>query len=692
MKQHAFRAATLAASIALAFAAAASLAAGPAAPATLASPTPGGAALASGLEKSGMDPSVRPQDDLFRSMNGQWLKTTAIPADKSDWGTFTQLEDRSNEQVKALVEGLAAQPQKAGTNGQKIADDYRAFVDVTAIDQAGLAPAAPALKEVDNVADAGALVALLGRWEGLLSLPLDVSTLPDFDKPEIYAAVMGQGGLGLPDRDYYLKNDPRFAKARAAYVAYLGKLFELAGDAQSHAHAAAVMALETRLAQAQWDQVRLRDPKKAYNPKTPAQLAALAPGVDWNAFAAAASLPAGGTVVVMQPSYVAALAGLVKSQPLATWKLYLKAHRLDADALVLPAGFRDASFAFHGQAIEGLEQQRPRWQLAMDDLDAALGEAVGELYVARHFPPAAKARAQELVGNLMKAYSASIDGLTWMSPQTRQAAHEKLSKYTTKIGFPDRWRDYSKLEIVAGDAFGNDERAGAFEYHRKIVRVGQRVDRTEWGMTPQTVNAYYEPTTNEIVFPAAILQPPFFDASADDAVNYGAIGAIIGHEISHGFDDEGSQFDGDGRLRNWWTPADRKAFDAITGRLVAQYAGYEPLPGKHLNGKLTLGENIADLSGLQIAFKAYKLSLGGKPSPVIDGLTGEQRFYLGWAQAWRSKIRDERLLESIVRNPHAPDGFRAIGAAVNADGFHEAFGTKPGDGMWKAPADRIRLW
>jgi len=687
-KRHPFHAAALAASIALAFASAPSFAEGAGKPAAIANPAPGGAALVSGIEKAGMDPSVRPQDDLFDAMNGQWLKSTAIPADKSRWGVFVQLRDRSDEQVKAIVEGLAAQPQKAGTNGQKIADFYRAYVDVAAIDQAGLAPVDATLKEVDAVADVKALVALLGRWQGLVDLPVDVTVLPDFDKPEIYAALLGQGGLGLPDRDYYMKDDPRFSKARAAYVAYLGKLFALAGDAQAEASAKAVMALETRIAQAQWEQVKLRDPKKAYNPKTPAQLAALAPGIDWNAFAAAASLPAGGTIVVSQPSYVAALAGLMKSQPLATWKL----RRLDAAAQLLPAGFRDASFEFHGKAVAGLQQQRPRWQKAMEDLDPALGEAVGELYVARHFPPASKTRAQELVANLLKAYAVSIDGLTWMSPQTKKAAHEKLSKYMVKIGCPDKWRDYSRLEIKAGDAFGNSDRASAFEYRRQVVRVGQHVDRTEWGMTPQTVNAYYEPTTNEIVFPAAILQPPFFDAAADDAVNYGAIGAVIGHEISHGFDDEGSQFDGDGRLRNWWTAADRKAFDAITNKLVMQYDAYEPLPGKHLNGKLTLGENIADLSGLQIAFKAWKLSLGGRPAPVIDGLTGEQRFYLGFAQAYREKNRDERLLQSLVTNPHSPGRFRAIGAAINADGFHEAFGTKPGDGMWKAPADRIRLW
>jgi putative endopeptidase len=523
-------------------------------------------------------------------------------------------------------------------------------------------------------------------------LPVDVDIEGDPGNPDTYIANYWQGGLGLPDRDYYLGDDERFAKARAAYVAYLGKLFKLSGDADADTHANDVMALETALAKAQWNRVEARDPKKTYNPTAPAQLAALAPGAEWPTFAAAAALPAGSTVVVRQPTYVAAVADLLKTQKLATWKLYLKARRIDAAAQVLPAGFRDASFEFHGKAIEGLQQERPRWQLAVAALDTALGEAGGELYVEKYFPPASKARAQALVANLMKAYAASIDSLAWMSPETKKAAHEKLSKYTVKIGYPDKWRDYSKLEIRAGDAFGNRERAVMFEQARRVVRVGQKVDRGEWSMTPQTVNAYYNQNRNEIVFPAAILQPPFFNVQADDAVNYGAIGAVIGHEISHGFDNRGSQYDGDGRLRNWWTEADRKAFDALTDKLAAQFDAYEPIPGKHVNGKLTLGENIADLSGLQIAFKAYKLSLGGHPSKTIDGLTGEQRFFDGFGQIWRVKTRDERALQLLVTDPHSPGRFRANGAAINSDGFHDAFGTKPGDGMWKAPEDRIRLW
>jgi putative endopeptidase len=686
MTSPSFRRAALAAGLALALASGAH-AASPAPAASAPAPAP-----ASGIERGNMDPSVRPQDDLFDATNGEWVKRTTIPPDKPSYGNFIQLRDRSDADLHALVEALASQHPAPGTSARKLDDYYRGYIDVAAIDQAGLGPVAASLKELDAVTDARSLLALMGRWQGRVALPLRVTADPDAENPGLYIAGYRQDGLGLPDRDYYLGDDARFVKMRAAYLAYLAKLFELTGDRQAEAHAQDVLALERALAQAQWSRVDLRDPKRAYNPTTPAQLSALAPGVEWPTLAAAAALPAGATIVVGQPSYATAFGALLKSQKLATWKLYLKARRLDAVALVLPAAFRDASFEFHGRAIGGLQNERPRWQLAMLALNEALGEAAGELYVEKYFPPAAKARARALVDNLMKAYAQSIDQLAWMSPETKKAAHDKLAKYGVKIGYPDQWRDYSKLEVRAGDALGNLDRARAFEYARQIVRVGQKVDRGEWGMTPQTVNAYYRASANEIVFPAAILQPPFFDVQADDAVNYGGIGAVIGHEISHGFDDRGSQFDGEGRLRNWWTPADRQAFEAITGRLAAQYDAYEPLPGKHLNGHLTMGENIADLSGLQIAFKAWKLSLGGRPAPVIDGMTGEQRFYYGFAQVWREKTRDERLLESIVTNPHSPGRFRADGASINSDGFHEAFGTKPGDGMWKAPEDRIRLW
>ena len=681
-----FRRATLAAAAALACAAFAPLHAQ--------TTTTTAAPLGTGLDRAGMDPSVRPQDDLFLAMNGNWLKTTEIPADKSAWGSAFELRDTTDRRVRTILEGLPATHPAPGTNGAKVNDYFQSFLDEAAIDRIGLAPVLASLADVDSIKDTRMLVGLMGHWQGVVRTPLAVFVGPDVDDPSVYIAEFSQFGLALPDRDYYLKSDERFAKARTAYTGYLAKLFTLTGTpaAEAATQAAQVLALETRIATAQWPREKNRDPKATHNPTTLAGLEKLAPGIDWAMFEAQAQLQPDRTVNVDQPDYLTALAGLVTSEPLATWKAWLKAQRLDGMAQVLPAPFREASFQFHGAALAGLKVDQQRWQRGVAATNGALGEAVGQLYVAQYFPPANKARMVALVDNLLKAYSTSIDGLTWMSPATKKEAHLKLSKYGVKIGYPDVWRDYSAYVVKAGDAFGNADRADAFEYRRHVSRIGGKVDRTEWSMTPQTVNAYYSPNKNEIVFPAAILQPPFFNVEADDATNYGAIGSIIGHEISHGFDDQGSQLDGDGRLRDWWTAGDRQAFNDVTGRLVAQYETYSPLPGQHLKGRLTLGENIADLSGLQISYKAWKISLAGQPSPVIDGLTGEQRFFYGFAQSWRTKVRDARALDLVTSDPHSPARFRADGTSINADGFHEAFHTKPGDQMWKAPEDRLHLW
>jgi len=647
----------------------------------------------SGIDPAGLDKSVRPQDDLFHAVNGRWLARTQIPADKADTGSFSMLEDLSDQRVRTIVETLAAKPQQAGTDEQRIADFYKSYVDTAALDKAGLAPLRAQLAAVDAIDSPKALAAWLGRSQGVNNAPLQLGVLGDAKDPTHYAALASQGGLGLPDRDYYLKtDDPALSKARAAYQAYLTQLAALSGDRDAAATATRVMALEKQLAEVQWAKEDMRDPVKIYNPMTRAELAEKAPGMDWAAFLDGASLANAERLTVYQPSYVSALARLVAELPLDQWKAYLRLRVLDDASDVLPKAYRDAGFAFHGTAITGTKQPRPRWQKGVTEVNNSIGEAVGRVYVARYFPPAYKARMEELVANLLATYKDSIQTLSWMSPETKAQAQQKLAKYTTKIAYPDHWRDYSALQVKAGDAAGNRERAGRFEWERQARRVGQPVDRTEWGMTPQTVNAYYEPSLNEIVFPAAILQKPFFDMAADDAANYGAIGAVIGHEISHGFDDEGSQYDGDGALRNWWTEADRKAFQAVTDKLAAQYDSYEPLPGHHVNGRLTLGENIADLSGLQIAYKAWKRSLAGKPAPVIGGLSGEQRFFYGWSQAWREKMRDERLLQLVTTNPHSPAQYRADGAAVNHDGFHEAFGTKEGDKMFKPSAERIRIW
>ena len=651
------------------------------------------AAPAAGLDIAGFDRQVRPQDDLFRAANGSWMAKTAIPADKSEFGSFTILSDLSDQRVREIVQGLAARPQAAGSEEAKIADFYKAYADLAAIDKAGLAAVQAQLASIDAIQSPSDLAAWMGRAQGEHNVPIQLGVLGDAKDPTHYAALTGQAGLGLPDRDYYLKDDDApLVKARTAYEAYLTTLARLSGDRNPAATARQVLAFERLIAQGHWPKAELRDPVKIYNPMTRAELVRNAPGMDWDAFLAASQLGGIERLTVSQPSQVAATAKLVTDAPLAQWKAYLRLRVLDEAADVLPKPFRDAAFAFHGKAIEGMQQDRPRWQKGVDEVNGALGEAIGKLYVARFFPPEDKARMQALVANLLATYRESIDGLSWMSPQTKAQAQEKLAKYTTKIAYPDHWRDYSALEVRAGDPIGNRARAGRFDWERQARRVGGPVDRTEWGMTPQTVNAYYEPSLNEVVFPAAILQKPFFDMAADDAVNYGAIGAVIGHEISHGFDDEGSQYDGDGRLRNWWTDADRKAFEAIGDRLIAQFNGYEPIPGHHVNGRLTLGENIADLSGLQIAFKAYERTLGGKPSPVVNGMTGEQRFFYAWAQAWREKTRKERVLQLLTSNEHSPPEYRADGEAVNHDGFHAAFGTKPGDRMFKPSDERIRIW
>jgi putative endopeptidase len=646
------------------------------------------------IDRSGFDASVRPQDDLYRAFNGRWLATTPIPADKSNWGSFAILRDQSDQRVRTIVDELAAQRSNASGVARQVGTYYAAFVDTGAIDRAGLAPIAPLLAEIDAIDSVSALAVWQGRrGQGVLSLPAGVWVSPDAQDPTVERVSMWQGGLGLPDRDYYVKaQEERYAKVLTAYERYLTLLAPHAGERDAAGAARRVLALEQRIAQAHWDRLRSRDPVQRNNPMSVAELAKNAPGFDWVAFLGAAQLGAQERLNVSQPSAVAEIAKLYRDVPLADWKLYFKLHLLDDAAPTLPQALRDAHFELRGRALAGATEPAARWQDGARAVNAALGEAVGQLYVERHFPPAHKARMQELVRNLLAAYKESIDALTWMTPATKAQAQDKLARYGVKIGYPERWRDYSRLDVREGDALGNTLRAQRLEWERIAAKAGKPVDRSEWSTTPQTVNAFYSPPKNEIVFPAAILQPPFFDMAADDAINYGAIGAVIGHEISHGFDDAGSRYDGNGALRNWWSDEDRRAFEAIGARLAAQYDRYEALPGKRVNGRLTLGENIADLSGLQIAWKAYEKSLAGRPAATIDGTTGAQRFFIGWATIWRLKERDERLLERLTAGPHSPSEFRANGAAINADVFHDAFGTKPGDGMYKPKDERIRIW
>ena len=649
-----------------------------------------GAARGGGLNLSGADPTVRFQDDLFGAANGDWLARTEIPSDKSRFGAFSELGDLCDQRLRDILDELAAHPPAVGSDAARVARFFAAYLDTEAIDKAGLSPIEPLLVEIDAIGNARQLAQWQGRMQGLLDTPVALWVMADFKQPDINRALTWQGGLGLPDRDYFLlEDDTRMAEARAAYSTYLTELARLSGEAEPEQVAATVLAIEHRIALLHWDKVENRQPVKLYNPRTLAQLMDEAPGFDWAAFLQSAGLAAADQLSISQPSTVIGMALLFEQVPLADWKLYFKLHLLDQSAPLLPQTFRTAHFAFRGRALTGATAELPRWQQAVAALNRALGESVGKLYVARHFTAEHKARMQLLVENLLAAFRASIAGLAWMSPQTQALAQDKLSKYTIKIGYPDHWRDDSGWPVLAGDALGNVQRAARFEWQRLAAKAGRPVDRSEWGMTPQTVNAYYNPSLNEIVFPAAILQPPFFDMAADDASNYGAIGAVIGHEISHGFDDQGSQFDGDGVLCNWWTDADRQAFDAVTTRLVAQYESYEALPGKPLNGRLTLGENIADLSGLQIAFRAYQQL---QPAALIDGYTGEQRFFIAWSRVWREKIRAEHALKLLTTDPHAPASFRANGAAVNHDGFHAAFDTQPGDKMFKSASDRLRIW
>jgi predicted metalloendopeptidase len=650
----------------------------------------------SGVDRSDFDPAVRAQDDLYEHVNGGWLARTSIPADKARYGVFIKLRDDTLAQLHDIVEGLGRDPDAAkDPDARKIRDLYASFMDEGRLDKVGLSALAGELARIDAIRSKDEVAALVAHLNEIgISAPYGQSIHQDARDSTRYIVDLFQGGLGLPDRDYYLKeDDARLKEMRAKYRSHIEKMMGMAGDRASAATADQILALETGLARAQWTRVENRDPVKRYNPVEVAKLAELAPGYDWKRYLVAADVDGKvDRVIVSQPSYMKGFAKLLEDTPLPVWKSYFRWRLIDGYSAYLSKPFVDEHFAFDGTVVRGIPENRPRWQRALTAVEGSMGEALGKLYVARHFPPERKARMDQLVKNLLAAYRQGIEGLDWMSPETKKEAKAKLATFEPHIGYPSRWRDYSKLEIVPGDLVGNLMRAERFDYLRNLAKLGKPVDREEWLMSPQTVNAYYYPPMNEIVFPAAILQPPFFDADADDALNYGAIGAVIGHEISHGFDDSGSQYDGVGNLRNWWTKEDHEKFDARTAALVAQYEAYSPLPGYHLNGKLTLGENIADNSGLAIAWKAYQISLGGKPAPVIDGLTGAQRFFIGWARVWPEKRREQEVLRMLKIDPHSPGRFRANGAAVNQEAFYEAFGVKEGDRMYLPPERRVTIW
>jgi putative endopeptidase len=648
----------------------------------------------SGIDLDAIDPAVRPQDDLFHHANGGWLARTEIPADRGRYGTFDMLRETAEQQVRELITEVAAGEPAAGSVAAKVGDLFGSFMDTDRLEAAGLAPIADDLEGAGAVATPQDVASLLGRFarDGGGGLFHPFVNTDDRDSTR-YVVYLEQGGLGLPDESYY--REEQHAQVRADYRDHVERMLRLAGQPDPAGAADRVLALETRLAAAHWDKVTNRDPVKTYTLVDAAGLAELTPGLDWTAYLQGMGAPEAtlAAVVARQPDFLTAMAQAVREVPLDTWRDWLRWQVVHAWAPYLPEAFVGENFDFYGRTLSGVPEIRERWKRGVSLVEDALGEAVGQLYVERHFPPHAKAAMETLVGNLVAAFRNAFDRLDWMGEATREAAHAKLAAFTPKVGYPARWRDYSALAVDADDLVGNVRRAAAFEVDRNLAKLEREVDRGEWFMTPQTVNAYYNPGMNEIVFPAAILQPPFFDVDADDAVNYGGIGAVIGHEIGHGFDDQGSQFDGAGNLRNWWTDEDRERFTARADALIAQFDTLEPAdaPGHTINGALTVGENIGDLCGLAIGHAAYRLALGGAPAPELDGLTGDQRFFLGWAHLWCGKAREAEAKRLLQVDPHSPMDQRA-NIVRNIGEFHEAFGTVPGDGMWLAPEERVTLF
>ncbi|SFD82156.1 M13 family metallopeptidase [Massilia yuzhufengensis] len=649
----------------------------------------------SGIEIAAMDRNVRAQDDFFRYTQGTWMKDVDIPSDRSSWGAFNIAQDRVEQQIRTIVEGAAAQKNAAaGSDAQKMGDFYTSYVDQARRDALGLAPLKGELARVAALKDKRAMASLMARFARIgADAPLDMYVGQDNKDSTRYIVGISQSGLGMPDRDYYLAtDDARLKDIRAKYQAHIEKMLALAGHQDAAAKAQQIVALETEIARAQWTKVENRDPVKRYNKMSLAELRKLLPGFDWTTYLKGTGAGSATSVIVNQPSYLAALDKLIAATPLETWKPYFEFRLLSAYAPYLSQAFVDESFAFRGTVLSGAKENRPLDKRAIAEINRNLSEVVGKVYVAQHFPAERKQQVLDMAKNFITAFGEGIETLDWMSPETKKQAQVKLSKINVKIGYPDKWRDYGKLKVVRGDLVGNVMRSREFGHEYQVNRLGKPVDRSVWSMSPQTVNAYYSPTLNEVVFPAARLQYPLYDADAEPAVNYGSVGISIGHEISHAFDDKGSQFDGDGNLRNWWTKEDAEKFAARGKVLVAQYAGYSPLPGYNVNGELTLGENIADNAGAIMASRAYKIYLKGKPGPVIDGFTAEQRLFMGLSQARKGKARDAALISQVKSDPHSPSEFRVNGSLRNHPGFYEAFEVKPGDKMYLEPKDRVIFW
>lgn len=649
--------------------------------------------LGSGLDLDAMDKSIKPGDDFFAYMNGTWVKETEIPADKSNYGGFIILRDEAQEDVKAIVDEAATGDFAKGSDEQKVGDLYKSFLDMETRNELGVAPLASVFEKIDAIASYDDLtVYMASAGKRGTSMPIDIGQLVDWNDADKYSMIVTQGGLGLPDREYYTLDDEKSEELREAYVDHVGKMFDLAGLPDGAAAAQTIMQFETRLAGQNMTKEDARNRAQNYQTFAKENWADVMPNFNFDVWLAEVGVPELDSLVLYMVDYLRALDGIIRDTDLETWKTYLKWNAINASASILNEELDKQNFEFYGKTLSGTEEQQPMWRRGVNVVNGSLGEVVGKVYVRKHFPPEAKERMEKLVANLVRAYEKSIKELDWMGEETKAEALRKLSKFTPKIGYPDEWRDYSALDIEAADLIGNLERAALAEHQRQVDRHNGPVDRNEWGMTPQTVNAYYSPALNQIVFPAAILQPPFFNLAADDAVNYGAIGAVIGHEVGHGFDDQGSTFDGDGALRNWWTDEDRAEFEKRTGALVDQYNAFAPFADLNVNGEFTQGENIGDLGGITIGLLAYQMSLNGEEAPVIDGFTGVQRVFLGFSQVWRSKIRDEALRRQIATDPHSPEEYRANGTVRNVPEWYEAFDVQEGDALYLPPEQRVKIW
>lgn len=650
-------------------------------------------ALTSGIYLDYMDTSVKPGDDFFKYVNGKWLDNTEIPADKSSYGGFGILRDKAEEQVRGIINASAEGQFPIGSDEQKVGDLYNSYMDMETRNKLGVSPLDDELAliaAIENYQDLAAYFARASVYG--YGAPFSVGQYVDFKDPNVYMIYSWQAGLGLPDREYYFKEDEASQNIRDKYVAHIARMFDLSGLGNGKANAEMLMALETKLAQQHMVKEQTRNMVALYNKIPLNELSELMPNFAWDVFFQETRLSDIDGLVVTQLDYMKALDGIITETSLDDWKVFLQWGLVNATASRLSAELDVANFEFYSKVLRGVEEQRPQWRRGVSLLNQHVGEIIGKVYVKQYFPPEAKERMVELVDNLLLAYKDSIENLTWMTDETRVQALDKLSKFTPKIGYPDKWRDYSALTISKDDLFGNLKKSAEMQYQIVLEKQKGPVDKSEWGMTPQTVNAYYNPPLNEIVFPAAILQPPFFDLGAEDAVNYGGIGAVIGHEIGHGFDDSGSTFDGDGVLRNWWTDQDKLEFEKRTGQLIEQYNQFEALEGLFVNGEFTLGENIGDLGGISIALKAYQLSLNGSEAPVMDGFTGEQRVFLGFGQIWRNKYRDEALRNQISTDPHSPSMFRANGSVRNVPQWYSAFDINKSDALYLAPEDRVKIW